>query len=238
MKKIVKNPLIILAAGLVIVAGSSVGATRAAITYSNEAETVDFSTSKLSVDIRELQGDEYVSISGDNGLKFTSIAEDESLKLGKAYPENVVVVNDSTGAYDEYVRVVVRKAWKDADGSKDTLLDPDLIELGVTSGWEASEADDTAEQDVYYYTSPLAPGDTVQFMDTLTINGKVTKYVKTVDGKTAGTVVNEYKYDNKTFFVELKVDAVQAHNAEESILGAWGVNATVNEDGNITTLGN
>ena len=42
MKKYVKNPLMLLATGLVIVGASGAGATRAAMTYSTEAEQVDF----------------------------------------------------------------------------------------------------------------------------------------------------------------------------------------------------
>lgn len=237
MKKIVRNPLIILAAGLVVVGASSVGATRAAVTYSEGAEQVDFSTSKLSVDLRELQGDDYVSISGDKGLTFPSIAEDgDNFKIGKKYSEDVKIVNDSTGTYDEYVRVVVRKSWKNADGSKSTVLNPEHIELGTPNGWISG--DKTEEQEVFYYTAPLAPGDEVQFVDSITISNNVLSFVKNVEGDTAGTVVNEYKYDGKIFSVELKVDAVQAHNAEEAILGAWGVKATVDEAGNITSIGN
>ena len=47
MKKFTKNPLFILSLGLIILAGSSVGATRAAMAYSSEAEKVEFGTNKL-----------------------------------------------------------------------------------------------------------------------------------------------------------------------------------------------
>ena len=63
MKKIVKNPLVILAVGVLIVAASSVGATRAAISYSNKADQVNFSTAKLQVELQEKQGDDYAVVS-------------------------------------------------------------------------------------------------------------------------------------------------------------------------------
>ena len=144
------------------------------------------------------------------------------------------VVND--GSYDEYVRVKVRRSWTDADGSKNTVLDPELIELGISSGWVEDTTDNTAEGDVYYYTSPLAIGGLAQFIETITINNEVLTYVKTVDGDETGTVVNEYKYDGKSFYVEIDVDAVQAHNASDAILGAWGIDATVDDAGTITSI--
>ena len=66
-------------------------------------------------------------------------------------------------------------------------------------------------------------------------------YVTTVqkkgdDPSIKGTIVNEYKYNGESFFVEVRVDAVQAHNAEEAMLGAWGIDTTVNESGVITSL--
>lgn len=249
MRKIVKNPLIILAVGLIIVAASSVGATRAAITYSNEAQEMDFSTARLSVDIQEKQGDAYVSVSGKNGLTFPGIAEemktndedksnDKPFTIGKKYPEEVQVVNNSTGDYQEYVRVMVRRSWTDASGTtKDTFLDPELISLGVVEGdWLEDTKEATAEGKAYYLKKPLGQGETAQFLKSITIDNEIVSYVKTVDGKEAGTVINEYKYDDKRFFVELRVDAVQQHNAKDAILGAWGVNVTLDGSGNITAI--
>lgn len=245
MKKYVKNPLMLFAAGLVIVGASGAGATRAAMTYSTEAEQVDFSTSKLSVDIMELQKKDYVSVK-ESALSFTSIMEelnltdndkenDRPLTIGKAYPEEVQVVNDSTGNYKEYVRVVVKKGWTDVDGKKDLFLNPSLIKLGVSADWiTASES--TEEEQIYYFNRPLNNGEAVKFLESITIDNEVLTYVKTVDGDVAGTVVNEYKYNDKKFFVELRVDAVQEHNAKDAILGAWGVNATLDSNGQITDI--
>lgn len=42
-----------------------------------------------------------------------------------------------------------------------------------------------------------------------------------------------YDYDGKQFRVEVEVDAVQDHNAEEAILSAWGRNVTV-ENGKLS----
>ena len=253
MKKIVKNPLIILAAGVIVVAASGVGATTAASrAYSDSTQYVDFETKQLLVDILENQGTsdkaDYVSVK-EASLSFPGIAaemqtndsdanNDKPFKIGKAYPEDVIVKNTSTGNYDEYVRVMVRRSWTGADGQKDLLLDPSLIKLGVNeSEWIEDKAEVTTEGQAFYLKKPLSPGETAQFLKTITIDNKVVTYVKTVDSdKEEGVVVNEYKYNNKKFFVELRVDAVQQHNATEAILGAWGVNATLDADGNITAI--
>lgn len=268
MKKIVKNPLVLLAVGVLVVAGSSVGATRAAITYSSRAEQVDFSTSELSVEIQELQGSEYVAVGKSekevnnaagtvaDSLTFPAIAadmmtndddksNDRPFTVGKKYDENVRVVNTSAGGYDEYVRVFVRTSWKDANG-KNTILDPKLINLEYADGWytdttENTDAEAHGEGYAMYLAKPLAYGESADLIKSITIDNEVLTYVKTVggtekDGKISGVVTDEYQYNGKTFYVEIRVDAVQTHNAEDAILGAWGVHANVNESGVITSI--
>lgn len=230
MKKQIKRPLIVFAAGMVLVLASSVGATRAAIVYQNAAEQVDFSTSTLTVDLQEWQGDKYVSVN-DGTLTFPSLQNSDGeydFNIGQEYDEKVQVVNDSPGEYAEYVRVNVRKSWL-SDGVKDTELDPDAIVLDIASGWIVDDV--TTEGAIYYLTTPLEYNESAEFIEHIIIDNKIWDYVETVekDGET-GTVVNEYKYDNLSFYVELRVDAVQTHSADEAILGAWGVEAEFSGD--------
>ena len=113
MKKLYKNPLLILILGLVVISAGSITATRAAIVYQRAAERVNFSTAEISVDVEELVDDSFISVGEQNGLTFPEIANDDSFKIGKNYSENVRIVNNSneeTG-YSEYVRVIVRKSW-------------------------------------------------------------------------------------------------------------------------------
>ncbi|WP_294238450.1 hypothetical protein [Pseudobutyrivibrio sp.] len=246
MKKIVKNPLVILAVGMLVVAASSVGATRAAITYSSQSEQVDFSTAKLQVELQEKQGDDYVAVNSADSLTFPSIAEamktndsdksnDIPFTVGKKYDENVRVVNTSEGGYDEYVRVYVYKYWQDGK-NKDTFLDPELINLEVADGWYEDKTEETLERKVYYLAKPLAYNESHDLIKSVTIGNEVLTYVKTVDGDKTGVVVDEYKYNGKTFYVEIMVDAVQTHNAEDAILGAWGVHVEVDDNGVITSM--
>ena len=239
MKKVFKNPVIVLAAGLIFVAGSGVGATRAAIAYSNSAESVSFETDHLYVDIQEKQDGKFVSVTalGLNDVK-NQINKDNPLQVEHEYDEDVQIQNTSTGDYDEYVRVLVRKSWVDSNGEKDTRLDPSLIELNTTDTWMKLDSESTTEGEVFYCTKPLAKDETVQFLDSIEFSRDILNEVttETVSSGDYTVVKNIYGYDGKTFEIEIRVDAVQAHNAEKSILGAWGVHATVDSNGNITNI--
>ena len=220
----------------------TVDTARAAITYQSDAEAVDFSTSTLTVDLQEERDGEYVSVTKDGALEFTSfIDEEDGGHIGQIYDENVKVVNTSAGGYDEYVRVMVRRSWVQ-DGVKSTYLDPSLINLEIASGWVEDVTSSTEEGNVYYYTKPLKKDESALFIDSLMIDNKIVTYVKTVDATDddgnviEGTVVNEYQYDGQSFLVELRVDALQAHNAEEAMLGAWGIDTTVDSNGVITSI--
>lgn len=244
MKKVFKNPVIVLAAGLLFIAGSGVGATRAAIAYSNSAESVTFETDHLYVDLQEKQDGDFVSVTalGLNDVK-NQINKDNPLQVEHEYDEDVQIKNTSTGDYDEYVRVVVKKSWVslDEEGNvkeKDTRLDPSLIELNTTDSWMKLDSESTIEGEVFYCTKPLAKDETVQFLDSIEFSRDILNEVttETVSSGVYTVVKNVYGYDGKTFEIEIRVDAVQAHNAEASILGAWGVHATVDSNGNITKI--
>ena len=68
MRRRIKYPLVVLAAGLVLVGASGVGATRAAMTYQTNGQAVDFSTATLSVELQEQQDGKYVSVDGKTTL--------------------------------------------------------------------------------------------------------------------------------------------------------------------------
>lgn len=242
MRRRIKYPLVVLAAGLVLVGASGVGATRAAMTYQTNGQAVDFSTATLSVELQEQQDGEYIKVNGNDTLKFTDITSTD-FHIGQQYNEKVRIVNTSEGKYDEYVRVIVKKSWVNEDGTKNTTLNPEMIELPEADGWIEDESEETTESKVYYYKNPIAYGkeNAVDFLNTITINNKIMNYVTTEakqsdDPKIKGTITNVYKYNGEAFYVEVRVDAVQAHNAEEALLGAWGVDATVNESGTITSI--
>ena len=239
MKKIIKNPLLILGMGILIIAASSATATRAAIVYQTEAERVNFSTAVFSVDLQENVDGKYVSLNDETGLQFPEIKKDDALKIGKKYTEEVKVVNNSnpdTG-YSEYVRVVVRKSWF-KDGKKQTALDPSLINIETASGWILNNDESTEEMSVYYRTSPLPCGEEVPFITAVTIKDEVTSFVTNIGTETE--IRNVYKYDDESAYIQLQADAVQTHNAKDAIFAAWGVYAQfpegVVDDGDIISI--
>ncbi len=248
MKNIFKSPYALLAAGVILVAASSVGATRAAVVYSGAANQVNFEASTIDVAVQEKVGDKWETITGEDELALASLDADDKIKIGKRYDEQLKVVNDSAGEYDEYIRVTIKKSWgktnEDGSFTKDTMLDPELIELGFAEGfdskWLKSESESTQETAVYYLKSPLAFEEEETFLTSITINDKITKLVdkheesKDEDGYTV--ITNVYKYNGQELSLEVKVDAVQSHNAVDAIKGTWGVDVTVDEDNTITAI--
>ena len=51
-----------------------------------------------------------------------------------------------------------------------------------------------------------------------------------------GVITTTYDYDGARFTLEVQVDAVQTHNAADAIKSAWGVDATVAEDGTLSIV--
>lgn len=225
-----KNTIILLAASAILLLGSAIGSTSAALTYYSENYVAGFETYSIGVSLME------------NGIETDILLEnllgkDEQLVLGKEYKEEISVLN--TGDIDSYVRVILRKNWKDAEGETDTSLSPSLIDLGLVTGkdWILDESATTDERVVLYYTGILAPGEASSAMtDTLRVDPAIgTKVIETVktdgNGKTISYV---YEYDGYEIHLEAEVDSVQTHNAEEAIKSAWGVDVNIASNGSLS----
>ncbi len=238
----IKHPLIIFAAGLLLLAGSSVGATRAAFASQTKASEVDFSTATLSVQLQEgflnektEAYDDYKPVADNKYTLYFPAIKRDGFNIGKEYVENVRAVNTSEGGYEEYVRIYLKKSWFGMEG-KNTSLDPELIDFTLESGWIVDDPND--EGAYYYYTKPLPVDGAAPFIKSVKVDNKIWDDVKLVNSTTDGKVVkNEYAYgDGYEFFIEVTVDAVQAHNGAEAMLGAWGVEAEFNENGILTSV--
>lgn len=162
------------------------------------------------------------------------------LILNKEYPERLRIQN--TGNINHYARVTINKYWIDQSGKKMTELSPKLIDLHLVNigkdGWLIDTDSTTEERTVLYYSKLLDAGQpSVDFADTIKIDSKypkegykLTRQVKQIitekkskDGKSKKTLIqNIYAYDGVSFQIEITVDAVQEHNAQEAILSAWG----------------
>ena len=237
-KSFPKKPALILTAAALLLVGSTVGSTRAALTYYSENYSAQMNMQSIGVSLLEndkvVSSRDYVS---NNEWKGTSegelltdlLGKDDTFTPGKKYNEAINVKN--SGTIDTFVRVIITKSWQDKEGKKNTTLSPDLIELNflTDNGWQIAKDQSTTERTVLYYTKAVATGDsTPALSDTIRINPSIAKDVtKHVDGY---TITYSYKYDGYTFHVDAEVDAVQTHNAKDAIKSAWGVDVNVSDD--------
>lgn len=240
-----KKKSLLFAASAVLLLLSTVGSTRAALTYYSENYAVEVTVSSIGVSL--LENGEIVSYrnynenqweEGSKGLLNGMLEEGEKLIPGKRYEEKLNVAN--SGSIDSYVRVSLYRSWKDADGNTDAMLSPELIDLNLNldgSGWVEDTKASTPERTVLYYTGILPSGQTTPaFADGLKIDPaimtKVTEQRET-DGSGHQTITTAYAYDGYHFCVEAEVDAVQTHNAVDAIKSAWGIDVTVGADGSL-----
>ena len=233
-----KKVALLLGAAAVLLLGSTVGSTRAALTYYSENYSAQMNLKHIGVSLVEngqvVSSRDYVSGNEWSGntegkLLANMLGENEKFTPGKQYDEAISVTN--SGDIDTFVRVIITKSWKDKEGKKNTELSPDLIELNFpeNSGWVISEEQSTKERTVLYYTKALAPGESSSNLsDTIRINESVAAQVeKVTDGS---KITYRYKYDGYTFNLDAEVDAVQTHNAKDAIKSAWGVDVGVSGD--------
>ncbi len=230
MKRVLRSPLMtmmLFLLALILLLFGSVGGTRAALNRYSDVYESQMNTTSMAISVRE--GSETVGASGLMKLSSGDMAKrsgDAMFKIGKEYSLPLSVYNN--GSIDEYVRVTVYKYWVSPSGSaektgwfsgggtKDTTLNTDLIKLTFASGWTEDEDAKTPERTVYYYASPVAPGGSVQFLNSVAVDSKTVKEIKVVDGK------NVYTYDGMGFVLEVQADAVQAHNGDKARISSWG----------------
>ena len=226
--------------------GSAIGSTRAALTYYSENYTAQITVSQIGVSLvengkvvssRDYEDNEWKTttnrgnasasgallqnmLAGKNGKK-------EKLALNKPYEEKLTVRN--SGSIDEYVRVRIYRYWM-KDGRKITTLSPSLIKLNLVNEdqWVresgASGGNEEKECMELYYKGILPSGsETAAFADSVMIDGQVAQEARIEENGNVITTI--YKYDGVEFHVDVEVDAVQTHNAQDAIKSAWGVDA-------------
>ncbi|MFR7974562.1 MAG: hypothetical protein ACLU8C_20090 [Lacrimispora saccharolytica] len=235
---------VLLSASAVLLIGSTVGSTRAALTYYSENYGAEVTVSNIGVSLLEngetVSRRDYDSNGEWNEISGALLADlqEETIVPGKEYDEALAVSN--SGSIDSYVRVILNKSWTDSEGSTDPNLSPELIDLNLLTdnGWIIDEDASTAERTILYYTNILPAGETTPALsDTVRIDpavaDKVTEEVAT-DENGYKTITFTYAYDGYTFELEAEVNAVQTHNAQDAIKSAWGVDVDVADDGTIS----
>lgn len=242
--KKVTAPLLLLGASLGLLLFSTVGSTRAALTYYSENYAMEVTVSSIGVTLQEngasVSYRNYIqddwSDSGSGELLTNLVPEGETLMPGRRYGEALSVAN--SGAIDTYVRVILYRSWQDSRGQKLTDLSPELIEFDFTeSGWIVDEEASTPERTVLYYTKILPSQEsTPALCDGVGISNHIYREVEEVsveetpEGKVFRT---RYRYDGCWMNVKAEVDAVQTHSAAEAIKSAWGVDVDVAADGTL-----
>lgn len=238
-------PLLLLGASVALLLFSTVGSTRAALTYYSENYAMEVTVSSIGVTLQEngasVSYRNYIqddwSDSGSGELLTNLVPEGETLVPGKRYSEALSVSN--SGAIDTYVRVILYRSWQDGQGKKLTALSPELIEFDFTedSGWIVDERASTTERTVLYYTKVLPSQEsTPALCGAVGISNDIYREVKEVsveetpEGKIFRT---QYLYDGCFMNVKAEVDAVQTHSAAEAIKSAWGVDVDVAADGTL-----
>lgn len=224
----------------ILLLGSAIGSTQAALTFYSENYTAEITISQIGVSLMEngtvVSSRDYnkekwdISTNRENenatsgALLVNMLKKDEKLALNRKYDEVLKVKN--SGSIDEYVRVRVYRYWTDADGKKVTTLSPDLIDLNFTNEnkW-VRNPEATKECTELYYKGILPSGnESESFADTIRIDGQVAAEAKV---ETKGNIITTtYKYDGVNFHLDVEVDAVQTHNAQDAIRSAWGVDAS------------
>lgn len=231
---------VLLSTSAVLLIGSTVGSTRAALTYYSENYGAEVTVSNIGVSLLEngetVSRRDYDSNGEWNETSGALLADlqEETIVPGKEYDEALAVSN--SGSIDSYVRVILNKSWTDSEGSTDPNLSPELIDLNLLTdnGWIIDEDASTAERTILYYTNILPAGETTPALsDTVRIDpsvaDKVTEEVAT-DENGYKTITFTYAYDGYTFELEAEVNAVQTHNAQDAIKSAWGVDVNVSDD--------
>lgn len=238
---------VLFVAAVALLLGSSIGGTRAALTY--YSETYSSRIQMYDIGVTLLENDKPISWRnyssagdgtwevGPGDLLKEMLAEGEGLTLGKKYREELKVRN--TGTINEYVRVSIYKYWLDTKGDKLRDLSPDLIKLNLVNlgtDWIEDEEARTSERTVLYYNKLLyaegqGTSESPLFADSLIIDDRIAKKVSQETTTNGGytTIVTTYDYDGVSFQIEVEVDAVQEHNAEDAIWSAWGKRVTVRD---------
>ncbi len=237
--KLSKRTLAIGAVTLVLLVGGSAGTIAAGPAIQSQNYDAEFELEHLQIHLLEngrdvCGGDRQLgdSFVGGELLQYLGSSrsgetiEPGAIEPGVVYKEEIAAKNGKD--VGEYVRLSIRKYWKDPDGQKDQTMDTDLIELTYNGGeynkgpWQKNGRESTPEMETYYYTKMLAGNATTEpVVNQLKVNGKILNKVKT---QTVDNVVTyEYEYDGYRVCIEADVQSLQKNNVNDAIQSVWGV---------------
>ncbi len=214
-----KKTLAALIIGISLVSVAAIGGTMAAFTAQTTTAN-EVSTGFLGVSI-------YQSGSAqDEGKSHFSFSQ--AAAPGQTIDEAVYAKGDA-GSKDMYLRVTATKYWTDAEGKKivDGSADASEIKLitADTSNWFVDDKSDANGEEVYfYYKKPISAGEsTTEIMNQFSI-------------LTDSLDKNSNSYSGKKVNIDFDIDAVQKIAGKDAMMAEWGVDATLDGNGNITAF--
>ena len=250
IKKILISPkttVVAFVLALVMLIFSMIGGARAALTYYSEVYQSQVEMRDIGITLVE-NGEEiscrdyhYQEADGTWKEKTGELLKnmlretEDTLLLGRYYKEELAAKN--SGTIDTYVRATVYRYWVNASGDKVREISPSTIDLhlvnlaGSEDGencWILDKDSETDERMTLYFNRVLPQGEmTPVFSDQIKINDDIAQHVRTEE--TGNGMISVYDYKGYRFVVEVTVDAVQDHNAEDAIMSAWGQKVEVND---------
>ena len=225
MKKnrISNRTIALIAAAMVLLAGGTYTGTRAVLNIFSPEHFLAFQTDSQAVQIQENGNAVSALLGGLNG----------KIIAGKAYDEQIRAKN-STNDADQFVRIVVRKYWKDKNGNKAKDIDKEFLDkIQLTfdnpSLWQKNDEETTAEREVYYYRNIVpAGGVTEPLISKLTVDSSVALKYTVADPDEKNVIRYSYDYDGYKICLEAEAQSVQTHNAQDAVMSLWGMpNVTV-----------
>ena len=257
-KHVSKRTLALIAIAVLLFASGGFLGTRAALNITSDDLETDFILDHVGVQLLEAHDGAYqrVGKEGESGgeliayMKTNPSDEIGHIVPGKLYDEHIAAMNETgtedVSPVDQYVRIVVRKYWADANGNKDNTRDPSLIKLTYGSkdynqgSWQKNDKESTVECETYYYTSVLkAQQQTPDLFNQLQLDSKILDDVAVTEGDWVNgqkKYTYTYAYSGLRVCVEAEAQALQTHNINRAIKSVWGIQ-NVSVSGGTLTVG-
>ncbi|MBR3125695.1 MAG: hypothetical protein IKF42_09820 [Mogibacterium sp.] len=236
-KNLSRKTLALIAAAALLFAGGTFTGTRAVLNIFSPEHFLEFETSNQAVRLME-NG----SPAGQNNPLLSTLGG--KVNPGMSYKEEISARNDSD--VSQFVRIVVRKYWKDKNGNKAKDIDKsvlDKIQLAPanTDVWQKNPDESTAEREVYYYRDVVPTGGVTKPLSaTIKVDSSVAKPY-TTDPKIdpanmpVDTVITYvYDYDGYKVCIEAEAQSIQTHNAQAAVRSIWGVTNVTATDSALT----
>ena len=148
----------------------------------------------------------------ENAFEYAKVSCEVSENFTNNKKDNVQVRN--TGTIDAYIRATYVVNWVDAQGNIAAAV-PEGYSYSLT---ENSGSKWTEKDGYFYYTSPVAPGDSTQ-------------------GSLLTCTVTYPDNPEYTLSVEILAEAIQSVS-EDAVKAAWGAGFSIGADGSLIVPGN